>query len=65
LNENESINLNASQQESMNKLNEEDIFCTVKPEEVPQIPENKFLMRKSIQETENKNPSSKVEDKRF
>jgi hypothetical protein len=53
----------------MNKLKEEDVFCTVKPEEVPPVPENKFLMRKSNLETENKNPPlpppSKIEEKRF
>ena len=63
------INLNASHQENIAKLNEEDVFCTVKPEEVPPVPENKFLMRKSNLEAEsvaNKNPpTTKVEDKRF
>ena len=62
------INLNASHQENIAKLNEEDVFCTVKPEEVPPVPENKFLMRKSLEaeSVANKNPpTTKVEDKRF
>ena len=28
-------------------VKEEDIFCTIKADEVPPVPENKFLMRKS------------------
>jgi hypothetical protein len=68
LNMNE-INLDASHQENIAKLNEEDVFCTVKPEEVPPVPENKFLMRKSNLEAESASnkipPPAKVEDKRF
>jgi hypothetical protein len=33
------------QEESEKLQQEESIFCTVKPDEVPPVPENKFLMR--------------------
>lgn len=48
-------------QEETEKLQqEESIFCTVKPEEVPPVPGNKFLMRDSL--TANNNASKLTND---
>ena len=54
-------------QEETEKLQqEESIFCTVKPEEVPPVPENKFLMRDAIAAAKNvtdlKQPSKLTND---
>ena len=46
------------QEESEKLQQEESIFCTVKPDEVPPVPENKFLMRGDAILTSNNNASS-------